>query len=140
MEYIVYVSTAKRLLSEKELIGLLKVSRTNNKKYNVTGILLYCQGTFMQVLEGDKNSIDQIYKAIELDQKHKNVIKLASGISKKRNFPDWPMAFASVTPETLQEIEGFLSSPDQNLYDDTDHITISMLKTFAENNRLYISL
>lgn len=140
MEYIVYVSTAKRLLSEKELIDVLKVSRTNNKKYNVTGILLYCQGTFMQVLEGDKNSIDQIYKAIELDTRHKNVIKLASGISKKRSFPDWSMAFASVTPETLQEIEGFLSSPDQNLYDNTDHITISMLKTFAENNRLYISL
>ncbi|HMG10710.1 MAG TPA: BLUF domain-containing protein [Mucilaginibacter sp.] len=140
MEYIVYVSTAQRLLSEKEVIDLLKVSRTNNKKYNVTGILLYCQGTFMQVLEGDKIFIDRIYKVIELDPRHKNVIKLASGISKKRSFPDWSMAFASVNPETLQEIEGFLSSTDQNLYDNTDHITISMLKTFAENNRLYISL
>ena len=140
MEYIVYVSTAQRPLSEKELIDVLKVSRTNNKKYNVTGILLYCQGTFMQVLEGDKNNIDQIYKAIDLDPRHKNVIKLASGISSKRNFPDSSMAFASVNPETLQEIEGFLSSPDQNVYDNTDHITINMLKIFAENNRLYISL
>ena len=139
MEYIVYVSTAQRPLSEKELIDVLKVSRTNNKKYNVTGILLYCQGTFMQVLEGDKNSIDRIYKAIELDTRHKNIIKLASGISNKRNFPDSSMAFASVNPETLQEIEGFLSSPDQNVYDNTDHITINMLKIFAENNRLYIS-
>jgi hypothetical protein len=139
MEYIVYVSTAQRPLSEKELIDVLKVSRTNNKKYNVTCILLYCQGTFMQVLEGDKNSIDRIYKAIELDTRHKNIIKLASGVSSKRNFPDSSMAFASVNPETLQEIEGFLSSPDQNVYDNTDHITINMLKIFAENNRLYIS-
>ncbi|WPU92625.1 BLUF domain-containing protein [Mucilaginibacter sabulilitoris] len=139
MEYIVYVSTAKRLLSEKELIDLLKVSRARNKKYNVTGMLLYCQGTFMQVLEGDKNSLELIYKTIELDQRHKNIIKLAEGILKKRNFPEWSMAFASVNSETLQEIEGFLSSSINHTTDSADHITVTMLKTFADSNRLYIS-
>lgn len=139
MEYIVYVSTAKRLLSEKELIDLLKVSRAKNKKYNVTGMLLYCQGTFMQVLEGDKNSVELIYKTIELDLRHKNIIKLAEGSLKKRSFPEWSMAFASVNSETLQEIEGFLSSSAANVTDDADHITVKMLKTFADSNRLYIS-
>lgn len=126
-------------MSEKELIDLLKVSRDKNKKHDVTGMLLYCEGTFMQVLEGDKNSIAMIYKTIELDSRHKNVIKLTSGTLKARNFPDWTMGFASVNAETLLEIEGFLSAPDKTLSDSTDHITVNMLKTFANTNKLHIS-
>jgi hypothetical protein len=139
MEYIVYVSTATRLMSENELIDLLNVSRAKNKKYNVTGMLLYCEGTFMQVLEGDKRWIDLIYKTIELDIKHKNIIKLADGKLAKRNFPDWAMAFASVNAETLLEIEGFLSIPNESPIGSAEHITVNMLKTFADSNKLYIS-
>lgn len=139
MEYIVYVSTAKRLLTEDELLDLLTTARTKNKKHSVTSMLLYCQGTFMQVLEGEKSSVELVYKAIELDTRHKNIIKLASGTIEKRNFPDWSMGFASVNSETLQEIEGFLSSPDLNLIRNSEHITVNMLKTFVDNNKLYIS-
>jgi len=139
MEYIVYVSTAQRLMSEEELLDLLRVARAKNKKNKITGMLLYCQGTFMQVLEGEKSSVELIYQTIELDARHKNIIKLASGTTKKRNFPDWSMAFASVNSETLQEIEGFLSLPDLNLPNNSEHITINMLKTFVDSNRLYIS-
>jgi len=49
------------------------------------------------------------------------------------------MGFASVNSETLQEIEGFLSSPDLNLIRNSEHITVNMLKTFVDNNKLYIS-
>ncbi|MDN5286053.1 MAG: hypothetical protein JWR38_2327 [Mucilaginibacter sp.] len=126
-------------MSEEQLADLLRVSRNKNKKHHVTGILLYCQGTFMQVLEGEKNNVDVIYKAIELDKRHKNIIKLSTGIITKRNFPDWSMAFASVNAEKLQEIEGFLSLSSENQTDMPDHITVNMLKTFADCNKQYIS-
>lgn len=127
-------------MTEDELLDLLTIARNKNKKYSVTGMLLYCQGTFMQVLEGDESSVDLIYKAIELDTlRHKNIIKLASGTIEQRNFPDWSMGFASVNSETLQEIEGFLSSPELSLTNTSEHITVSMLKTFVDNNRLFIS-
>ena len=138
MEYIVYVSTAKRLLTELELVNLLNVARDKNKKYDITGMLLYCEGTFMQVIEGDKDSLSLIYSAIEQDTRHKNIIKLATGKIDKRKFPDWSMAFASVNPETLQDIEGYLSSP-LNTSAGNEHITVSMLKTFVDSNKLYIS-
>jgi hypothetical protein len=138
MEYIVYVSTAKRLLTELELVDLLNVARDKNKKYDVTGMLIYCEGTFMQVIEGDKASVDLIYKAIEQDTRHKNIIKLATGKIDERNFPDWSMAFASVNSETLRDIEGYLSSP-LNTSTGNEHITVNMLKTFVDSNKLYIS-
>lgn len=127
------------LMSEDELIDLLMVARDKNKEYHVTGMLLYCQGTFMQVIEGPKASIDLIYKAIESDLRHKNIIKLSTGAITERNFPHWSMAFASVNAETLQEIEGFLSVSSKLSIATSDHIAINMLKTFADNNKLYIT-
>ncbi|MEN0053723.1 MAG: BLUF domain-containing protein [Mucilaginibacter sp.] len=138
MKYIVYVSTAVRLLTELELLELLNVARDKNKKHNVTGMLLYCEGTFMQVIEGDEASVDLIYNAIERDVRHKNIIKLGNDKIDQRNFPDWSMAFASVNSETLQEIEGYLSSPLNNSTGN-EHITVNMLKTFVDSNKLYIS-
>jgi hypothetical protein len=49
------------------------------------------------------------------------------------------MAFASVNTEKLQEIEGFLSPSSINSTEASDHITVSMFKTFADCNKQYIS-
>jgi hypothetical protein len=138
MEYIVYVSTAEKLMSENELLTLLRVSRARNKEHNVTGMLLYCQGTFMQVLEGEKKYIELIFKAIETDARHKNVIRLAAGELERRNFLDWPMAFASVSPQTLPEIESLLNQANNHSPRGTQHIAVTLLKTFVESNRLHI--
>ena len=136
MEYIVYVSTAKKLLEDEELLDLLTVARVNNKTNNITGMLLYSQGTFMQVIEGEKADVERTFKAIELDLRHKNIIKLITGTIDKRNFPDWNMAFASVDNHTLREFEGFLDPSTENFLGKNNHTSIEMLKTFAEHNNL----
>ncbi|MDN3582889.1 BLUF domain-containing protein [Mucilaginibacter flavus] len=136
MEYLVYVSTAKRLMNEEELLDILTVARTQNKVHHITGMLLYSQGTFIQVLEGEKDNLSQLFKNIELDTRHKNVIKLMTGTINQRNFPDWLMAFASVNAETLQAFEGFLNPIDPSFLGSNDHVTANMLKIFAKANNL----
>jgi len=49
---IVYVSSATRPLEENELLDMLKTCQRNNARTNVTGLLLYKGGNFMQALEG----------------------------------------------------------------------------------------
>jgi hypothetical protein len=136
MEYIVYVSTAKRLMNEEELLDILTVSRTKNKINNITGMLLYAQGTFIQVLEGEKENLDDLFQSIEKDNRHKNIIKLITGVITQRNFSDWTMAFASVNAETLIEFEGFLNPTGPNFLGINNHTTASMLKIFARANNL----
>jgi hypothetical protein len=136
MDYLVYVSTAKRLLNDDELLDILKVARAKNKENNITGMLLYSQGTFIQVLEGEKASVDRIFKNIELDNRHKNIIILINGTINERNFADWSMAFASVNANTLQEFEGFLNPSDPNFLGNNNHTTVSMLAAFAQTNNL----
>jgi spore coat polysaccharide biosynthesis protein SpsF (cytidylyltransferase family) len=137
MYNLIYISTASRLLTEYELAEILLVSRENNTQNKVTGMLLYSEGTFIQVLEGEKNDVINTYTRIIDDQRHRNIIELAAGPLTTRNFPDWSMGFASVNSEVLREFQGY-SSPTDNDFLKTDGMSaaVMMLKSFAENNKM----
>ncbi|GAA4907504.1 BLUF domain-containing protein [Mucilaginibacter defluvii] len=134
---IIYLSTSTTLLNDFELAEILSVSRDNNVINQITGMLLYADGTFMQVLEGDKDEVMRTYRRILLDDRHRNVIELAAGPLNTRNFPEWSMGFASVNADVLEEFEGYIN-PQGEAFLDTDKMNaaIIMLKGFAENNKM----
>lgn len=137
MYYLIYISTSKRLLTEPELLDILTVSRRNNYVKNVTGMLLYAGGTFMQVLEGEEAVVKEVYQKVEQDTRHKNLIQLITGTTDHRNFPDWNMAFASVNSNILVELESYMNPREKGFLDDSGSNTVfNMLKTFAESNHL----
>lgn len=137
MEYLVFISTAKKLMSDAELLDLLQSARSKNSENNITGMLLYGEGTFMQVLEGEKEDLQRVYNAIQADFRHRNIIVMISGILNERIFPKWSMSFASVNSDVLQMIEGYTNPANMNFaVNALDHPTINMVKTFAESNRL----
>jgi len=139
MEYLVYVSTAKKLMKDDELLDVLQTARVKNADYGVTGMLLYSEGTFIQALEGEKEDLYKIYNAIQLDLRHRNIILMITGTVEERIFPKWSMAFASVNADVLKHIENYLNPASKNFITDNKHATVSMLKTFAETNRLSLS-
>ncbi|AYL96886.1 BLUF domain-containing protein [Mucilaginibacter celer] len=139
MEYLVYVSTAKKMMTDEELLELLTQAREKNAIHGITGLLLYGEGTFMQALEGEKDDLEKIFAAIELDIRHRNIIKLITGKITERVFPNWTMAFSSVDAETLATIEGYLNPTSKNFVGDSKHPTIIMLKTFVDTNKLSVS-
>lgn len=138
MKQLAYVSTAVQLMTDSELIDILKVARSRNAKNDVTGVLLYSDGTFIQVLEGEPANIDQIFHSISNDKRHKNIIKLVDGSLDKKYFADWNMGFATVDKDRAREISGFLSSTAEILDDESGNMLASILKTFIATNKLQI--
>lgn len=135
MYYLVYISTAVSLMTDVELKEILTVSRRNNEKAGVTGMLLYCEGTFIQLLEGDEENVHEIYSSIQQDTRHKNLIKLVVGEDETRNFADWSMGFATTDKTLLSLLEGYVSPIAPSfLYGDDRSPAMVILKTFAENN------
>lgn len=104
LKHIIYVSSARELLSEKQLNELLSLCRIANKKHNITGLLLYEDGNYMQVIEGEAADIDQLYFNIQHDQKHTGIITLLNEPIQQREFSNWSMAFKNLS---LEEKEGF---------------------------------
>lgn len=106
---LVYQSESGTELSAEALASLLHQARTNNLTANLTGMLLYANGRFMQVLEGKKEQVARVYQYIQADARHHHVQTLSYEPVPERAFPDWRMAFAS-TPAELPEIgTGYLA-------------------------------
>jgi len=61
---LVFTSVATRKISDEDLKGLLAKSRQYNLALNITGMLLYLDPYFMQILEGDESIIDEKFKKI----------------------------------------------------------------------------
>ena len=107
--HIVYVSFSSISLTEKEIIDLLTEVRKKNKEQNVTGLLLYNNESFIQVIEGSKKTIHALFEKIKQDNRHENVVKLLEEPIKKRAFPDWSMGFRQITSKQTARIPGFSS-------------------------------
>jgi hypothetical protein len=86
-----YVSSANRTYSREELGCLASVCVANNARDDVTGVLLYKGGNFMQLLEGPEAAVRRLYSIIGCDTRHRGLITLLQGAIEKRHFPGWAM-------------------------------------------------
>jgi len=137
MYYIIYLSAATQWPSESELTDILSVSRVNNSRKGITGILLYGNGRFIQVLEGDKALLQETFNIISKDSRHKGITQIASGELKERNFANWSMGFKSVNACVLSILEGYINPSGKQLLANGEHeLPIKLLKSFVRTNRL----
>jgi len=105
MFYLLYYAYESKPFSETDLEELLAKARSNNAQYNITGKLLFVEGTFIQILEGEEKIVKEVYSKIEEDKRIIYVHKVAEGEIKNRYFPDWTMAFKSITLTEINHLE-----------------------------------
>ena len=104
---LIYTSCATREMSGSDLSELLVRSREKNARLNITGLLIYGNREFAQLLEGDKNDIFHLYNTIVEDDRHQQVHLLWDGEIKKRSFTDWSMAFLNIKDIDLTNLEAY---------------------------------
>jgi hypothetical protein len=88
------------------MADILLRSRNNNARVGVTGMLVYRQKHFLQVLEGPKSAVLELYERIEGDPRHFRIAQLSSERIQQRSFGGWSMGYAEATPEFLAKIPG----------------------------------
>ena len=106
---LVYRSHASRALHEVTLTTLLRKARLHNQSAQLSGLLLFAQSQFLQVLEGPEPALSELYARIRADPRHFEVRTLAYGPIERRVFPDWRMAYAPVDRSVLEGATGFMS-------------------------------
>jgi len=88
---------------EAQLHAILAASRKNNAKDQITGMLLYCNGHFLQILEGDKNAVTSTFERIRDDPRHHGVFQLDALVVQQRQFGDWAMGFKKLTQADIEK-------------------------------------
>lgn len=105
--HLAYVSTETEPFSQIDLVELLAVARGANAERGVTGLLLYREGCFYQVLEGNEFAVNKTFHDIEKDPRHRDVQVLFKGESESREFPDWQMGFLNLDGIEADALAGF---------------------------------
>jgi len=94
---IVYSSGATTRMSPQELAELLELARHKNESQDITGMLLYRGGHFLQVLEGSQESLSALVDKLNADPRHHSLRILLDEFIVARAFGAWSMAFKDVT-------------------------------------------
>ncbi|MEZ6117592.1 MAG: BLUF domain-containing protein [Pirellulaceae bacterium] len=104
---LVYASAATVKFDDERLDSLLSRARHNNRFLNVTGVLLFKDQTFLQVLEGKASVLKTLYEKIEQDDRHTDVVQLIQEPIAERNFGTWSMGFVANSKE-ITRLPGFV--------------------------------
>jgi hypothetical protein len=137
MNHLVYISYAEHPFTDLELVELLQKARENNKRQQITGILLYAQQRFIQVLEGEEEEVRDLFERIAGDPRHRKVTVVLEGQHTQRMFSKWSMGFKSLTDFQFRDLSGYTSVEEflqQQQITDDSHSVMIFLQLFYKKN------
>jgi hypothetical protein len=102
-----YISRATRLMTTDDLSEILASARRNNAAKEISGMLLYKDLSFLQVLEGRRESLAKLYATIRGDERHTKVRILYEQPIQTREFAEWHMAFQNLDGLDLSDMAGY---------------------------------
>lgn len=134
MHQIIYLSSSKKILSPEQINELLSKSREKNLKNNITGILLYFDRDFLQVIEGEKKAIQDLFEIIKKDERHTEIITVFNKKINEKHFPEWNMGFASTDYQKLRTLTGFENFNQTLLHRINDKTALILIDKFIESH------
>lgn len=114
---LVYVSSAIKPFTRPQLLQLLAQSRAANERHGITGMLLYKNGNFMQVLEGEELAVRRVHKQIGKDIRHRGMLVLLRRHQQARDFADWSMGFCDLGSVQSPPLPGYSEFMNVDLMD-----------------------
>ena len=104
MHAIAYVSAASWNLLDEQVERIVADSRRHNALNGITGVLLYCDGNFMQYLEGEEFAVRETFARVRASESHYQVNELMDEAIVEREFPGWPMGFSRPEQDEFVEL------------------------------------
>lgn len=104
---LIYTSTASPDLTQADIMAIMQKARENNKLRGITGITLYKNGNFMQVIEGEREVVESLYQSISRDSRHMNVMAIMTRYVPEREFGEWSMGIRDLSNFDLRTLEAY---------------------------------
>ena len=107
---LIYRSEATTFPRPADLQRLLDQARVHNAGARLTGLLLYRDGRYLQVLEGPPDAVLDLYACIRCDPRHARVVTISEGLVPARFFSTWHMAFGNtIQPAVARLLDAALA-------------------------------
>lgn len=94
--FLLYVSKATGPMNDTELDDMLQQACKHNAAVDLTGNLIYRDGYFMQLIEGDRESVRHVMEHVKRDPRHEQLRIVIEGYKQRRIFSEWSMGFSNL--------------------------------------------
>lgn len=125
---LAYLSEINYEFTDSELLEFSIKCRKNNHARDITSVLFYGLGVFIQVIEGESNKVKSLYTIIKNDERHDKNILLFEEFSIKRNFPNWSLRLLPIEETRFDRILEF----NQFLHNFKEHHKVNLASSFIE--------
>ncbi|OBX19998.1 hypothetical protein A9995_05530 [Erythrobacter sp. QSSC1-22B] len=109
MERMLYTSRACTVLASDDVFRIIETSARNNPSRNVTGFLIFHQGRFLQLVEGEAQALDGLLEVLKRDPRHYGLTVHYREPALTRCFPNWRMRRLGSSAQAGEEILGTLA-------------------------------
>ena len=92
---LIYTSRSTPAISDEVLLQILIKAQKKNYQLQLSGLLVLNKGAFMQLLEGGKKEVDELFEKIKNDPRHTDVKLVLETDSPKRCMPSWAMGIST---------------------------------------------
>lgn len=134
LKTICYLSTSEVYITDKDIDEIFDVSTKYNSENSITGLLIYNQRNFFQVLEGREQLVDELFSKIQKDNRHKHIIVIEDAIIQQRFFGHYENGFVTMkhvrSSENLKKYLDKMSISDAPSYKKIFNVINNFLKVY----------
>jgi len=131
---VIYTSSASASLTEDHMRELAQNAADKNIFLGITGILLFFDGSILQVLEGEQAIVETLLETINNDTRHTGMMPLIARQAVDREFSKWSMGFRNVSGQSFENTLFKLSQQSlaEQLPKNPSHELASLTRTYAK--------
>ena len=100
LKHLIYLSDLVGR-DESVLPAIVESAMRNNQRNGVTGMLLYADGNFLQVIEGEAAAVESTFVRISQDPRHGHITVLLEEGLAQRHFSQWSMGYKRLSAQDV---------------------------------------
>ena len=129
---LLYASRSKGPIADERVSNILFHSRKNNPELGVTGVLCVCHGdVFIQVLEGGRAEVNQLYERVIRDERHTDVTLLHYAEVEERRFSGWRMGRVELDKVNAALVLKYSEKPKLDPFRMSGRVALTLLEELA---------
>ncbi len=132
---LIYASRPAKHLTPEDAGQILDVSRRNNARDGITGLLCFNQHYFFQCLEGGRQIVNTTYHRIAHDDRHNDILLISYVEADERMFSEWKMAYVHLDDTVKESLFAYHATVEFNPYDismkSADKMMIALSKSLS---------
>lgn len=113
---LTYASRSSSDITPEQVRDIAEISQKNNVKTGITGALVFSDGIFLQKLEGERQTVNQLYEKILKDERHEETVILDYAEILSRDFTEWSMGFLTQIEDNRQLFQKYSATNQFNPY------------------------